>query len=125
MKLGLDFHGVIDKGPELFSVMSDLLVKNDHEVHIITGETITNEFKLKIQNFNIIYTHLFSIIDYHKSIGTLIRYEDNGPWIDEDLWNKTKAEYCERMKIDLHIDDSKVYGKYFTGKTKYHLFELK
>jgi len=33
--------------------------------------------------------------------------------MDDDIWNKTKAKYCEVMKLDLHIDDSDVYGKYF------------
>lgn len=64
---------------------------------------------------NIYYTHIFSIADHHKEKGTVIRYDEKGtPWIDTELWNKTKAEYCADKKIDLHMDDSDIYHKHFT-----------
>lgn len=60
-------------------------------------------------------------MDYHEKLGTKINYDKNGdPWIDPELWDKTKAEYCQREKITLHIDDSPVYGKHF--KTPFGLF---
>ena len=34
-------------------------------------------------------------------------------------WEAKKHErrrYCERKRIDLHIDDTEIYGKYFTTK---------
>ena len=123
MKLGLDVHGVIDKEPMMFSIVSNFLVNYNHEVHIITGSEITDKLKKQLQDFNIRYTHLFSIVSYHKSIGTLIRYEDNGPWIDEEVWNKTKAEYCKSVGINLHIDDSEIYGRYFPEEITYLLMK--
>jgi hypothetical protein len=121
MNLGLDFHGVITKEPEFFSKLSDYLVNSGNEVHIITGTEITKRFLDKLKNFDIKYTHLFSIVDYHKSIGTTINYENNGPWIDDEAWNKAKANYCKTANINIHVDDSKIYGRYFPKEITYLL----
>ena len=41
-------------------------------------------------------------------------YKDSeNPTMDDDIWNQTKAKYCEKHNIDLHIDDSPIYGQYF------------
>jgi hypothetical protein len=95
-------------------------------VHILTGEEDTPILREKLNTLNIYYTHLFSIASYHKSIGTKMwQDEKNTPWMDQEMWNVTKAQYCIKNKIDMHIDDSDTYGKYF--KTPYLLFtkELK
>ena len=114
MKLGLDIHGIITEIPKVLSVITELLVKNGHEVHILTGETISDELKKELEEWQIHYTHLFSIIDYQDKMGIEIIYEENGPWIDGYVWDKTKGDYCSKHKIDLMIDDSMRYGKYFT-----------
>jgi hypothetical protein len=36
------------------------------------------------------------------------------PWIDKELWDKTKAEYCQKEGIHFHLDDSDIYGEHFT-----------
>ena len=41
--------------------------------------------------------------------------------MDKEIWNRTKAEYCAEAGIDMMIDDSPVYGSYFTGKCLYLL----
>jgi len=126
IKIGLDIHGVIDTLPFL-AVLSEVLVTNGHEVHIITGapwsavsdgtythegisDYLINHGFIKDKNF----THFFSIVDYHNSIGTQVTCDVNGCWLENDIWNKTKAEYCERMGINLHLDDSMTYAKLFT-----------
>ena len=38
-----------------------------------------------------------------------------------DVWNKAKARYCKKHKIDLHIDDSAKYGEHFS--TPFALFK--
>lgn len=114
MKIGLDFHGVIDSSPLFFCCLSWRFVEDGHEVHIITGEEDTREFRKRLKGFMVKYTHLFSISSYHKSIGTKVWYDEkNTPWMDEDVWNKTKAWYCKENQIDLHIDDSEVFLQYF------------
>jgi hypothetical protein len=115
MILGLDYHGVIDKYPELFRELSwEVFDSELGEVHIITGELDTEEFRTKLRILGIRFTHLFSISSYHQALGTKIWFEDGRPWMDAETWNRTKADYCREHEIDLHIDDSMEYGKYFT-----------
>jgi len=122
--LGLDFHGICDKYPELFSVLSNLVFATGNKVYIITGHKNTPELRSDLEKFGIKYNEVLSVIDYHEKLGTHIWYDEkNTPWIDGELWNKAKAELCEKYGIDLHIDDSEHYGKYFTGKTKYLLLK--
>ncbi len=118
MKLGLDFDGVISDDPDKFSWLSGMLVGGGQEVHIITGNRGTPEFLKNLDGLGIWYTHFFSISDYHHDIGTpMTGYEENNTWIDEEVWNKSKAIYCAKYGIDLHIDDSPIYGEYFQGTT--------
>jgi hypothetical protein len=117
-KLGLDIHGVCDADPKAFSRLAKLYLAVKGEVHIITGQKDSPELRDKIRNLGIPFTHFFSITSYHESIGTTIRYDERGrPWMDEEIWNRTKGQYCQRMGITIHIDDSPVYRKYFSGTT--------
>jgi len=111
-KLGLDIHGVIDANPKWFSFLSKITIKSGGEVHIITGSSITEELKNKLKLYEVKYTHLFSITDAHKDI---VMYDEKGdPWMDQDIWNRTKGVYCAENNISMHIDDSDIYGKYFS-----------
>ena len=121
MKIGIDIHGVLDKEPTFFAELTNILWTAGHEVHIITGVTVNPENRIGketlkfLEDLNIAYTHLFSIVDYHKSIGTEIEYPDgsDNPWMDGELWDRTKADYCEKHKIDMMFDDTRRYGNYF------------
>jgi hypothetical protein len=115
VKIGLDFHGVITSNPVFFSRFSKVFCQSGNEVHIITGSRITSDFLNKLKDYDIEYTHLFSISDYHYNEGTAMTgYDKDQTEIDEDTWDRTKAQYCKEMKIDLHIDDSVIYGRYFS-----------
>lgn len=117
MKIGLDLHGVIDTNSSFYIELTALLVKNGHEVHIITGKKASLVMP-ELAEKDITYTHIFSITDYHESIGTPIKWDEHGnPHMDSYTWDKTKAQYCLENKIDLHLDDSDVYGYFF--KTPY------
>ncbi len=125
MKIGLDFHDVIDAEPKMFSILSNLFADNGHEVHIITGEKKSKKLLKELEEYNIKWTHFFSIVDHHKSIGTKITYDKNGdPWLDQHLWDVAKAQYCKLNGIDLLIDDSEIYGQYMDG-TAYAQFRDK
>ncbi len=114
-KIGLDIHGVTDTSPEFFSRLSNLFGASGAEVHIITGSEMSIEIEQQLADLNIYYTHFFSITDYHKNIGTEVTYSAPGhPVISPELWDKTKADYCARMEINIMIDDSTTYGQYFT-----------
>jgi len=120
MKLGLDIHGVIDSNPKSFAFMSQSVISNNGEVHIITGGSWTTELENQLKDYGIRWTSHFSVYDYLldsgiDSIGT-IQFPDGTiqEKFDYDLWDTIKAGYCKSNKIDLHIDDTEVYSKYFT-----------
>jgi hypothetical protein len=111
----------MDEVPELFSVLSKTLVDAGHQVYVITGPPDGPRLREELQRLNITYTHLFSIVDYHKSIGTEMMVDDKGNhYLDDYLWDKTKGDFCLREGIDLHIDDSDSYSFFF--KTPYCRF---
>ena len=113
MKLGIDFHGVLNTYPS-FCHLTHLFCKHGHEVHIMTGNRITPEFEKELVELGVHWTHLFSITDYHAEKGVDIVNDSKGnPWLPSKLWNPTKAVYAEKMGIDFIIDDSEVYGKFF------------
>lgn len=114
LKIGLDCHGVLDSYPEFFKTFSRLLVDAGHEVHIITGAR--KEFTMKeLEGTGIIWTHFFSITDYHESLNEEITNDSKGnPHMPAEIWNPTKAWYCKEKGIHIILDDSPVYGKFFT-----------
>jgi len=114
IKVGLDLHGVIDTYPELFSQISKSLVKAGHEVHVITGSMWREKIERQLKEFDIEYTHHFSISDYLIESGEPVKFTSpDNPWFDGLKWDEAKGKYCKRENIILHIDDSRVYGKYF------------
>lgn len=122
MKIGLDYHGVITANPSLFSMLSKILHNLNYEVHIITGSRITESLKKQLSEYGITYSQVFSISDHHFKLGTpMTGYEDHQPKIADEIWNRAKAIYCRQMEIDLHIDDSDVYGLDFV--TPYAIFK--
>lgn len=123
MKIGLDYHNVIDALPIFFSELSKLFVQAGHEIHVITGKEYSDELIQELKNLNITYTHIFSVITHCKEKGVEIWYTDNNnPWMDEKIWDKVKSEYCTKHNIDIMLDDSTVYGTYFT--TPYVCFNV-
>lgn len=123
MKFGIDVHGVITDDPALFQRLTRHLHDAGHEVHVITGVELGSRLDDELRRHGISYTHLFSITSYHKQIGTYITYKDDDPTqplIAPPKWDRTKADYCARKGIDIMIDDSYVYGTYFTDiETQY------
>ena len=120
MKLGLDIHGVIDSNPESFAFMSQSVITNNGEVHIITGGSWTTDLEEQLKGYGIKWTSHFSVYDYLvdsgiDSIGT-IQFPDGTiqKKFDYHLWDTIKAGYCKSNNIDLHIDDTEVYSNYFT-----------
>ena len=123
MKIGIDVHGVADTLPEIFTKFSTL--SDDIEIHIITGGSITPKFKNQIDELGIAHKHVFSITDSLVESGENVRWADSeNPWFDEELWNKAKADYCDRVGIDIMFDDTIRYAKYFENiKTTFVLLK--
>jgi len=120
MKLGLDIHGVIDSNPESFAFLSQSVLAAGGEVHIITGGSWTPELESLVRDSGVAWTAAFSVYDYlvDSGVGSIgkIRFPDGTiqDKFDSDLWDSIKGGYCKYKEIDLHIDDTESYAKYFT-----------
>ncbi len=113
-QIGLDIHGVIDAYPKFFSVLTSMFWARDYHIHIITGQEIeAGEIRQKLSKWGISYDFLFSVSDDLIEKGLLLKRTDKGPWFADEHWDSAKAEYCAKHEIDLHIDDSPIYGKHF------------
>ena len=115
MNIGLDFHGVVESSPEFFQVITDLLLKNGHEVHIITGMTMA-DFLKREECEGISFTHFFSITDSlleQKGVPTMLDKFGRHTF-PSTYWDNAKARYCEANGIDLMIDDTEKYSLSFT-----------
>jgi len=116
MRIGLDVHGVIDKYPHVFAPLTQVLKRQGHEIIIITGRELCTELFDKLDTMGVVYNDVFSITSYHKKIGTHVTYKDDDvtqPLIAPPKWDRTKADFCKEAGVDIHFDDSIVYGKYF------------
>lgn len=118
MRIGLDFHGVLDSNP-FFKEMAALFVAAGHAVHIITGARFNKRVRDKFEKMGIKkdvhYTHFFSISEHLLEKNTDVRWEDSeNPWFDETAWNTAKSDYCREHEIDIHFDDTEVYSETFT-----------
>jgi len=126
MKVGIDIHGVIDKAPSTFACITRLLIEDGHEVHILTGMERTDALVEQLKSYGVVWTNLFSITSHHKEIGTRMSYKNGDPTqplISPVVWDRTKAEYCLKHDIDVHIDDSTEYGFYFKDiRTQYIIY---
>lgn len=114
--IALDLHGIINTLPEFFSLLTQALVKDNFEVHVLTGSHIKGQkIEEELQKYGIAYTHLFSISDYHKEKGTEgMWYDEKGdPWVSDTDWDRTKADYCAKNNIAFCIDDTARYAKHF------------
>lgn len=111
-KIGVDFHGVINTKPDFFREFCRAALKIGLEVYIISGgprETIL----AYLNQYQIPYTKLWCIFDYYEQRHQVEFYDDGSFRIDDELWNKAKAEYCKEHNICIHIDDSVIYGREF------------
>ena len=76
LKIGLDFHGVINDNPVYFSRFTAEAVRRGYEVHIITGGP-SHKVKELLDKWNICYTAVFAILDYYDAQGE-VEYFENG-----------------------------------------------
>jgi hypothetical protein len=118
--IGFDYHGVIDSAPKIFSFLSQSIVKNGGNVHILTGSSWTKAMEDDLKSFGIVWTNGFSVYDHLlnsgvETIGEVI-FPDGTvqkKFRNED-WDKIKGEYCRKNNILFHVDDTLVYNDFFT-----------
>jgi hypothetical protein len=128
MKIGFDFHGVIEKYPDVFRPLMESLRAMGAEIFIVSGPPL-NQLIYEVASFEYLvdkhWDNLISVIDYIKKIGKKTWQDEKGDWWtdDESFWS-SKSMICEEYGIDLLIDDSVQYQKYFEGKkTQFVLFK--
>ena len=120
MKFSFDVHGVIDALPEVFAFLSQSIVKNNGEVHILTGASWTDELTNQLKSKGITWSHSFSIYDHLLNSGTEVIGEIQFPdgkvqkKFQDALWDRAKSDYCRSHNISLHIDDTLIYNESFT-----------
>ena len=113
IRIGLDFHGVINSNPDYFKSFTQEAIGRGWKIYIITGGPY-EKVATYLREHNIEYNHLFAIFDYYQEQGLAEIRPDGEFKIEKELWDKTKATYCREHKIDIHIDDSKEYKKSFS-----------
>lgn len=113
IKIGLDFHGIIDKYPQYFAKFSQIAKEQGIKIYVITGgpyEVVQSYLK----EHHIYYDEIFAILDFYEAKGAVEHFPNGEYKVPEDLWNKAKGEYCQKHGINIHIDDSQEYKEWFT-----------
>lgn len=112
IRIGLDFHGVIDTNPSYFKGFCSAAISIGWEIFIITGGPY-EKVKTLLEKWQIPYSEIFATYDYYDKLGK-VKKEGEKFFVDEDLWNTIKGKYCKDNKIDVQIDDSGIYGNGFS-----------
>jgi hypothetical protein len=115
MKIGLDVHKVIDKYPRLFSLATHKWLDLGWEIHIVTGQE-RSVVEPELHGLNVVFTHFFSIVDYHLEVGTEMWDDDprgSGWWMHKEDWLPSKGRYARQAGLDVHYDDSIEYAQFF------------
>ena len=113
LKIGLDFHGVINRHPSYFKDFTEMATFRGHKIYIITGGP-AEKIACFLKGWGIRYNELFAIMDYYAAKGEIKFFPDGSFHVDDKLWNTAKAKFCKKYQIDIHIDDSDVYGQSFS-----------
>ncbi len=113
LKLGLDYHGVIDQNLGYFSEFCRQAARRGCRIYVVTGGP---EVKVRecLAAANIECELIFAITDYYQALGQASQRPDGSFKIADELWNQAKAAFCRRSRISLHIDDSAAYRRHFS-----------
>ena len=113
IKIGIDYHGVITANPDFFRKFNKYAIENNCLIYIISGGH-KKDIEAYLNKHTIAYSVIWSTLDYYDDLQKVEYFDDGTFKVDDTLWDKAKAWYCVQNDIDIHIDDSVVYGKYFT-----------
>lgn len=121
IKIGIDYHGVITANPQFFKEFNTLALEQGIEIFVLSGgfEKDIAEF---MQQKQIPYTFIWSLADYFNANKQLVYLPDGSFKVDNNLWNKAKADFCRQNGINFHIDDSVLYGEHFS--TPFCLYDI-
>ena len=97
-KISIDFHGVINKAPDFFKSLTDYAVTQGCKIYIVSGGP-REYISQYLAEHQIKYDELWCIFDYFDA----------------------KQKIAVATDGSFHIDDSLIYGRYFS--TPYVRFE--
>lgn len=112
-KISVDFHGVITAAPDFFRALMRIWRERGIMLYVVSGGPCES-IKQYLAEYEIPYDELWCIFDYFNAQEKIEVAADGSFHIDDARWNAAKGAFCARAKIGLHIDNSTVYGKYFT-----------
>lgn len=113
LKIGIDYHGVINKNFSYFSKFCSEAKHRGHKIFIITGGP-QPKIRQQLKHHEISYDFIFAISDYYQALGLIHQDSVGRLVVPEHLWNVAKGEFCRQNGINFHIDDNVKYGKWFT-----------
>ncbi|MBR1605052.1 MAG: hypothetical protein IJ660_02960 [Alphaproteobacteria bacterium] len=113
LKIGLDYHGVINNQPQYFKAFCDEAFRRGHRIYILTGGP-KHRIIRKLKADKIRYTAIFAIIDYYRAKQQIACLSCGDFYIEKRLWNTAKSAFCYQHGLNIQIDDSNIYGRYFT-----------
>jgi len=116
-RICIDMHGVIDSDPTYFKDLMYELTNMGIDIYVLSGppaEEITKKLSLFDINPLSHFNKVLSIVDYLRSIGEKMWLDNKDTWwADEVSWWSAKANICEKMDIDVMIDNTNKYEPYF------------
>ncbi len=127
MNIGIDFHGVTEKYPEIMKPLMSSFIKNggEHEIFIISGPPYIEivESLTKAQYiYGIHYDQVISVVDWIKRLGfvEMKQHKDKSWYCEDEVWWASKAAICREYHISILIDDKLEYKKHI--KNNFPLF---
>lgn len=112
MKIGIDYHGVINANPEFFKKFTAAALKEKHDIVVLSGASL-KDVESYLKEHQISFSAVYSLLDDFKKRRLVEFFEDGSFFVNNEIWNRAKAKYCFEHNVDVHIDDSMLYGAYF------------
>jgi hypothetical protein len=123
LKIGLDFHGVLEECKDDEYVKSLLKILNTyHIVYVVSGppsEQLMKELTEAGYEIGIHYQAAISVVDWIKSNKIYMYQKDGNWWTTDGKWFSSKADICKHYCIDFMIDDMIKYRNAFEDKSKF------
>jgi len=124
LEIGIDFHGVINENPEFWAHYTKEMHDNGNVIHVVTGGE-RSEVEPFLKKNDIKFDKIFSIIDDAVERGIEVKRDEQGknPIIADKIWKRAKGMYAKSAGLDIHIDDTEQYGRYFPKKCRFILWK--
>jgi hypothetical protein len=117
MKIGIDLHGVLDMNPEVSRVVLKALIDAGHEIFIISGPPLIEILNILTGlglEAGIHYSDAYSIVGFLKEKNVKMWLDKKKTWwADDEDWWSAKANISYNLKLDIMVDDSIQYARYF------------